>query len=122
MNTQKFPGVDIDAAHRVWRRPWTQHEIALLREQYGTRPVEDIAKDMKRRVGAVRSMASRLGLTRRGWLTTETRLLREQFHQSSLAVLSTKLGRSESAVRNFACRLGLRRRQRRAGGSDVPAV
>ena len=64
MSARNFPGVDIDAVHRVRRRPWRTHEIRLLRELFGRIPVPGIALRLDRTPNAVRTRASRLGLGR----------------------------------------------------------
>lgn len=44
------------------RTPWSEHELALLREHFADKPTKDLAAMLGRRIGGVYQMAYKLGL------------------------------------------------------------
>lgn len=90
--------------------PWTEAEYALLRQGYADkRPVREIADAIGRRVPAVASMASKLGLKQRQRWTDEDRaVLLRAFHAGdTLDVVCRELDRPLPAVSTEARRMCL---------------
>ena len=90
--------------------PWTEAEYAVLRRLYAEkRPVVAIAAEIGRRVPAVASMASKLGLKQRLRWTNEdrARLLRAFEDGETLDLVCRDIGRPLANVSTEARRLGL---------------
>lgn len=89
---------------------WTDEETALLRRLYAAkRPVREIAAQVGRRVPAVASMASKLGLKQRfRWTEEEREVLRSAFDAGdTLDVVCRQIQRPLANVSAEARRMGL---------------
>lgn len=89
---------------------WTVEETELLRRLYAEkRPVRDIAAQVGRRVPAVASMASKLGLKqRRPWTPDQRAVLLDAFHAGeTLDVVCDQIDRPLANVSAEARRMGL---------------
>lgn len=94
-------------AHRRGR--WTQPELAYLKDWYGLRDVERLAKDLARRPESVRRQAAALFRTaaRHGpWTAGEVEELKRYLGVASADVIAAVLGRDVGAVRTQILELG----------------
>lgn len=90
--------------------PWTDSEMATLREHYGTMPTPELAAKLKRTVPAVKSRAKVLRLGRRNWWTeAERQILRDNYAKMTGEQLAELTGHSLSSVFQQAAKLGLRK-------------
>jgi hypothetical protein len=102
-----------EKSDRPRRGRWSQAEIARLRELYGLRDDEAIAKDLNRPVASVRKMAEQVfpETKRTGpWTASEVQELKKYLGATSAQVIARILGRPEEEVRSQI--LGLGRIQR----------
>lgn len=91
-----------EKSDRPRRGRWSQAEIARLRELYGLRDDEAIAKDLNRPIASVRKMAEQVfpETKRTGpWTESEVQELKKYLGASSAQVIARILGRPEDEVR-----------------------
>lgn len=91
-----------EKSDRPRRGRWSQAEIARLRELYGLRDDEAIAKDLNRPVASVRKMAEQVfpETKRTGpWTASEVQELKKYLGATSPQVIARVLGRTEEEVR-----------------------
>jgi hypothetical protein len=97
------------------RGRWTQAELAHLKDWYGLRDVETLARELGRKPESVRRQAALLfrGAPRKGpWSAAEVEELRRYLGLATPAVIGAVLGRDEGSVRAQIAELG---RVQRAG-------
>jgi len=95
-------------------RPWTQHEIQILKSMHGHATAAKIALRLKRSIGSVNSQMGALGLTTprpSKWTLQEKERLKTLYGHYPLKEIATQLGRSVCAVRIKSSESGLARRE-----------
>jgi len=98
-----------EKSDRPRRGRWSQAEIARLRELYGLRDDEAIAKDLNRPVASVRKMAEQVfpETKRTGpWTASEVQELKKYLGATSAQVIARILGRPTDEVRSQILDLG----------------
>lgn len=89
-------------------RPWSSHEMNLLRMLYPTTPNEDIAEHIGRSRNAVHMKARQMELRKMElWGGREDQCLREAYRECSFGELAQRLGRTLPAVKSRAVTLRL---------------
>lgn len=114
-------------------RPWTEADVTRLRELYEHHSLDEIAGLTGRTKRAVRSAASKAGLScskiRSGpgrggyspkWTEEDRRLLRENYATMPAPEIAARLGRTLSSLHVQASNLGLKSYHRKANTSLVP--
>lgn len=96
---------------------WTEAEFAILRQRYDEKvPVKDIAAELGRKLQAVRTKASLLGLKQRiSWTDQEYQILTEAAERGDKLIdTAARIGRPYPNVAAVANRMGLNFRQGRS--------
>lgn len=91
------------------RGRWTQAEISLLRDWYGLRGIEAIARDLRRTPASVRKMAESVfkSATHSGpWTSQEVQKLKQYLGGTTDEVLARILGRTQAEVQKQILELG----------------
>ena len=98
-----------EKSDRPRRGRWSQAEIARLKELYGLRDDEAIARDLNRPIASVRKMAEQVfpETNRTGpWTAGEVRELKKYLGATGTQVIARILGRPEDEVRTQVTNLG----------------
>jgi hypothetical protein len=93
-------------------RNWTYKELDILRINYASMPIEDLAKRLKRTVGAVKTRAFKLGLKREKeniWTPQRIKLLVDFYPLMFNDDLARWIGVADRTVRRKARELGLKK-------------
>ena len=101
---------------------WTEQELERVRELWGLRSEESIARELDRSVEGVRRAAGRLfrGRTRRGpWDEAELERLKQHIGATPVEVVAKILGRRVDDVEGQIGRLSKRRRTGRWGREEL---
>lgn len=80
---------------------WTNHEVKYLQQNYGFKPIEEVAADLNRTVDAVINKASRLGIkSRRPHLHgSDTEVIKQLIYEGYRASqIAEKIGISKRSV------------------------
>lgn len=96
------------------RGRWSTEEVAQFREMYGLRDDRTIARELKRSLASVRSMAESLyeGQPKQGpWSEAEVQNLRHYLGASTMQALCRVLGRSQDDVQAKIAELALIRKE-----------
>lgn len=96
------------------RGRWSTEEVAQFREMYGLRDDRTIARELKRSLASVRSMAESLyeGEPKQGpWSDEEVQNLRHYLGASTMQALCRVLGRSQDDVQAKVAELALIRKE-----------
>lgn len=97
-------------------RRWTERDLQQLRELWGLRTDQEIAKELGRSVESIRRGAQRAfekKLRKGPWTDTEVDRLREQIGSTPVDAMSKVLGRRADDVRKQIAVLGKERRRGR---------
>lgn len=105
--------------HHVIRKrdSWTDVQVATLRQRYAEKvPPKQIASELGKTIGAVRTLASNLGLKQRiPWSDDEYRILRDAHAAGdALTVAADRIGRPYPNVARVAVSIGLSFKKTRA--------
>jgi len=101
---------------------WTDAEKALLRDWYGLRDIEVIARELRRSKQSVRRMAEELfrSSKRSGpWTSEEVQRLKKYLGATTTEVIARILGRPEADVAQQVMELGRIRTDRKWDRADV---
>jgi len=102
----------------VAARPWTEEDIAILREFYPTGKIDELAQQLGRTEASVKHQAYSLGIKRQSWCDRlwseeEVRMLRELYPNcKSTREVARKIGRPWGSVRQIASNLGISKSKR----------
>lgn len=99
---------------------WSEEEKLYLRENYDSKPIEDIKDRLSRSKRAIESKASRMGVSKVGnWSDEEVSYLLENYEDTWNDEIADEIGRSKSAVYNKAYKLGLKSDRTLMRRSDI---
>lgn len=82
-------------------KPWTDEELAFLRENWGKLPHAEIARHLSRSIPSINGKAGVLGLRRKKeppWTEEDIRFLRENWGRLSIRQLAKKLNRTVHGI------------------------
>lgn len=88
---------------------WSREDKRYLRENYKTKTLKSIAKDLDRSEYSVYNMAQKLRLrVSRRWTDKEDNYLRDSVHSKELKIIAKQLFRTVAAVRERCIKLGIK--------------
>ena len=91
-------------------RKWSYKELDILRLNYSSTPVDDLAKRLKRTPGAVKTRAQMMGLKKEKvvvWTPQKIKLLTDFYDLMFNGALAQWIGVSERTLKRKAKELGL---------------